>query len=79
MRRNGDRLVFGDDPPNFFLSMLHYKASELSDVDILSTRQSILHYSEKTFEGSSHIRLVNPSFLGDLHDNFCLGHSLVIF
>lgn len=77
--RNRNGLVLRDDTSHFFLSVFHHKATKLSNVNILTTGERILHNCEETFQGCRYICLVDSSFLGDLYNYFCLGHRIVIF
>jgi hypothetical protein len=77
--RDDDGFVLGDDPAYFFFAMLHNETTESTDIDILSTRQSILYNSKETFQRCRYISLVNACLLGDFYDYFCLSHVDLIY
>jgi hypothetical protein len=63
---------------NLLLSLLIDKASESTNVDVVSVRHRTLYHAEKCFYGCCYISLVNSGLFSDLVNNICFGHCIVI-
>ena len=59
----------------FFLALLIDKATEASNIDIMSTRHRVLYNGKKSFYGRRDISFVDAGFFRNLIYNVCFRHG----
>jgi hypothetical protein len=69
--------VTGNISRNFLLSFLIDKASEATNVNVVTIRHRTLYNAEKCFYGRCYISLIHSGFFSDLVNNICFGHCIV--